>query len=243
MVVGVTSAASDLDARFRRHGRFQVEVEVGPLSAVDDRLALLRPMLGGIPVEADHQTTEEAREALAQMIARATHGYTVADLLAAVRTAVERCVGDKVDRAEAGEGSAEDVAALARPLNEVDVHEALLEARPAALAALKTDLPAVSFDDLAGVDAAKEAITAALLNPLRNGAGLARLGIRPPGGILVHGPPGCGKSSLVYAAIAASGLNCVAVRGTEVIDKVLLCAFFFFFFFGLGLLLSGHQSV
>ncbi|KAJ2794698.1 hypothetical protein H4R21_005405, partial [Coemansia helicoidea] len=49
----------------------------------------------------------------------------------------------------------------------------------------------------------------------------SRLGIRPPSGILLHGPPGCGKTTLALAMIGESACNVISIRGSELFSKYL----------------------
>ena len=55
--------------------------------------------------------------------------------------------------------------------------------------------------------------------PLKHPEAFLRLGLRPPRGILLYGPPGCSKTMIARAIATESGLNFLAVKGPEVFSK------------------------
>ncbi|REW12396.1 ATP-binding protein, partial [Mycobacterium tuberculosis] len=57
----------------------------------------------------------------------------------------------------------------------------------------------VTLDDVGDMAAAKQALTEAVLWPLQHPDTFARLGVEPPRGVLLYGPPGCGKTFVVRA--------------------------------------------
>ncbi|MGH3620591.1 MAG: ATP-binding protein, partial [Sciscionella sp.] len=65
----------------------------------------------------------------------------------------------------------------------------------------------------------KQALTEAALWPLRYPDSFARLGVDPPRGVLLYGPPGCGKTFLVRALAGTGALNVLSVKGAELMDK------------------------
>ena len=65
----------------------------------------------------------------------------------------------------------------------------------------------------------KQALTETVLWPLRYPDSFARLGVSPPRGVLLYGPPGCGKTFLVRALAGTGALNVFVVKGAEVLDK------------------------
>ena len=57
------------------------------------------------------------------------------------------------------------------------------------------------------------------LRPFLSRQAFQRLGIRPPKGILMYGPPGCSKTLIARALATESGLNFLAVKGPELFSK------------------------
>ena len=66
---------------------------------------------------------------------------------------------------------------------------------------------------------AKQALTEAVLWPLQHPDTFARLGVDPPRGVLLYGPPGCGKTFVVRALASTGQLSVHAVKGSELMDK------------------------
>lgn len=73
-----------------------------------------------------------------------------------------------------------------------------------------------SWDAVGGLDAVKLALRQAVEWPRRFPESFARLGLRPPRGILLHGPPGCAKTTLVRAAATAAGATFFALSGAQI---------------------------
>ena len=77
----------------------------------------------------------------------------------------------------------------------------------------------ITLDDVGDMVETKQALTEAVLWPLRHPDSFARLGIEPPRGVLLYGPPGCGKTFLVRALASSGQLSVHAVKGAELMDK------------------------
>jgi transitional endoplasmic reticulum ATPase len=81
------------------------------------------------------------------------------------------------------------------------------------------EVASVSLDDVGDMVAVKEALTESVLWPLRYPDTFTRLGIEPPRGVLLYGPPGCGKTYLVRALAGTGQANVMAVKGAELLTK------------------------
>ncbi|NPA86022.1 MAG: AAA family ATPase [bacterium] len=79
--------------------------------------------------------------------------------------------------------------------------------------------PRVTFKDVAGLKKQIEKLKEIVELPLRRPELFEQLGIRPPKGVLLYGPPGCGKTLLAKAVAAESGANFVYVTGSEFARK------------------------
>ncbi|HDN75679.1 MAG TPA: AAA family ATPase, partial [Acidilobales archaeon] len=90
---------------------------------------------------------------------------------------------------------------------------------PTLLREVLVEVPEVHWDDIGGLDDVKQQLREAVEWPLKHPESYERLGIEPPKGILLYGPPGCGKTLLAKAVATESGANFIAVKGPEILSK------------------------
>lgn len=193
-----TSAVPDaVDARLRSPELCDRELPVLlPDSAT--RRALLEVLLRDVPVK-NLELTE---------IADRTPGFVVADLAALVRESALRAA------ARASAQSTDPV------LTQDDLTGALSVIRPLSRSATEeVAVGSVTLDDVGDMVATKQALTEAVLWPLQHPDTFARLGVQPPRGVLLYGPPGCGKTFIVRALASSGRLSVHAVKGAELMDK------------------------
>ncbi len=193
-----TSARPDqLDARLRAPELCDRELGV-PLPDAATRKSLLETLLKAVPT-GDLELDE---------IAGRTPGFVAADLAALVREAALRA---------AGRASAEGHPPT---LSQDDLVGALSVIRPLSRSASEElTVGNVTLDDVGDMAAAKQALTEAVLWPLQHPDTFARLGVEPPRGVLLYGPPGCGKTFVVRALASTGQLSVHAVKGSELMDK------------------------
>ncbi|MDF2583395.1 MAG: ATPase [Mycobacterium sp.] len=162
------------------------------------RKALLEVLLRGVP----------AGDLNLDEIGERTPGFVVADLAALVREAALRAAA----RASAdGQPPA---------LTQEDFGGALSIIRPLSRSATEeVAVGAVTLEDVGDMVATKQALTEAVLWPLQHPDTFARLGVQPPRGVLLYGPPGCGKTFVVRALASSGRLSVHAVKGAELMDK------------------------
>jgi transitional endoplasmic reticulum ATPase len=193
-----TSAVPDgLDARLRAPDL--CDRELG-LSLPDGtiRKQLLEVVLRGVPAE--QLNLDE--------IAERTPGFVVADLSALVREAALRA---------AARASADGKPPV---LTQDDLTGALTVIRPLSRSATEeVSVGSVTLDDVGDMAATKQALTEAVLWPLQHPDTFQRLGVVPPRGVLLYGPPGCGKTFVVRALASSGRLSVHAVKGAELMDK------------------------
>ena len=141
-------------------------------------------------------------------IASRTPGFVVADLAALTREAALRAA------ARASNDSAE------ASLTQDDLVGALQVIRPLSRSGSEElAIGSLTLDDVGDMVETKQALTEAVLWPLRHPDSFARLGIEPPRGVLLYGPPGCGKTFLVRALASSGQLSVHSVKGAELMDK------------------------
>jgi transitional endoplasmic reticulum ATPase len=141
-------------------------------------------------------------------IAERTPGFVVADLAALVREAALRAAARASENGDAPE------------LRQEDLTGALSVIRPLSRSASEEiSVGSVTLDDVGDMVETKQALTEAVLWPLQHPDTFARLGVQPPRGVLLYGPPGCGKTYVVRALASSGRLSVHAVKGAELMDK------------------------
>ncbi|KAI6157496.1 P-loop containing nucleoside triphosphate hydrolase protein [Pisolithus tinctorius] len=209
VVIGTTNRPNSIDPALRRPGRFDREFEIGVPDA-EARLAILQVLLAKAP----HSISDGDL----QSIASRAHGYVGADLNAVVREAgtiaIKRWMKHQTSLASEEPGSPTDLM-----LTSEDLADALPAVRPSALRSVFLETAPVRYSDIGGQVAATQKLREMVEWPLLHPEAFKRLGVRAPKGLLLYGPPGCSKTILARACATESGINFVAVRGPELLNK------------------------
>ena len=83
------------------------------------------------------------------------------------------------------------------------------------------DKPDVSYSDIGGMDIQKQEMREAVELPLTHFMLYKQIGIDPPRGVLMYGPPGCGKTMLAKAVAHHTTASFIRVVGSEFVQKYL----------------------
>ncbi|XP_058405995.1 ATPase family gene 2 protein homolog A isoform X2 [Diceros bicornis minor] len=207
LVLGATNRPHALDAALRRPGRFDKEIEIGVPNA-QDRLDILQKLLQRVP----HLLTEG--ELL--QLANSAHGYVGADLKALCNEAglyaLRRVLKKQPNLPDS------KVAGVVK-ITLSDFLHGMNDIRPSAMREVAIDVPNVSWSDIGGVENIKLKLKQAVEWPLKHPESFTRMGIQPPKGVLLYGPPGCSKTMIAKALANESGLNFLAIKGPELMNK------------------------
>ncbi|XP_031959287.1 nuclear valosin-containing protein-like isoform X2 [Corvus moneduloides] len=95
---------------------------------------------------------------------------------------------------------------------------ALSSVQPSAKREGFVTIPDVTWADIGALEDVREELTMAILAPVRNPEQFKSLGLTTPAGVLLAGPPGCGKTLLAKAVANESGLNFISVKGPELLN-------------------------
>ncbi|XP_053315253.1 nuclear valosin-containing protein-like isoform X2 [Spea bombifrons] len=99
-----------------------------------------------------------------------------------------------------------------------DFLDALPSVQPSAKREGFATVPDVTWADIGALEEIREELTMAILAPVRNPEQFKALGLMAPAGVLLAGPPGCGKTLLAKAVANESGLNFISVKGPELLN-------------------------
>jgi transitional endoplasmic reticulum ATPase len=195
--VATTAVPDGVDPRLRAPDLCDRELGLSlPDGAV--RKQLLEVLLRDVPSE----------ELKLDEIAERTPGFVVADLSALVREAALRAAARASTDGKPPALTQEDLigaTTVIRPLSRSATEE--------------VSVGSVMLDDVGDMSDTKQALTEAVLWPLQHPETFERLGVEPPRGVLLYGPPGCGKTFVVRALASSGRLSVHAVKGAELMDK------------------------
>ena len=209
IVIGATNRPDALDPALRRPGRFDREIEIG-IPDVKGRYEILQIHTRGMPLGEDVDLNR---------VAEITHGYTGADLEALAREAAMKALRRYLPKIDLEEKRIPHEVLDQMKVTSEDIFGAFREITPTAMREVYVETPNVKWEDVGGLEDVKQNLREAVEWPLKKHEVFKRLGITPPKGILLHGPPGCGKTLLARAVPTESEANFISIRGPEIFSK------------------------
>jgi len=209
VVIGATNRINDLDEALRRPGRFDREIEIG-IPDRDGRREILTIHTRGMPVDEDVNLDR---------FADITHGYSGADIAALSKEAAIRALRRVLPEIDFEEENIPADVLNKIQVTENDFYEAFKAMSPSALREVFIEKPNVTWEDIGGLDEAKQALREGVEWPLRYADVFRHMDAQSPKGILLYGPPGTGKTMLAKAVANESEANFISVKGPEFLSK------------------------
>ncbi|HEY4674325.1 MAG TPA: CDC48 family AAA ATPase [Nitrososphaerales archaeon] len=209
IVIGATNRPDSIDPALRRPGRFDREIEISVPNR-EGRLEILQIHTRGMPLAPDVSLTQVASE---------LHGYTGADLRALCREAALKSLRRFLPEIELeGEQISPEILE-AMTVNAQDFRDARKEIVPTAMREFYVEIPSVPWSSIGGLEDIKKKLQENVIWALTKPEVFHKVGVKPPRGVLMYGPPGCGKTLLARAIATESGANFITVRGPEILSK------------------------
>lgn len=209
IVIGATNRAGALDPALRRPGRFDREIEI-TLPDKQGRMEILQIHTRNMPLERDVDL---------KRLADMTHGYTGADLAALAREAAMKALRRYLPNIDIEQESIPPEILEKMTVKMDDFVAAYKEVIPTTLREVYIETPEVRWEQIGGLSEVRELLKEAVEWPLKNPEVFDRLGIKPLKGILLYGPPGCGKTLIAKAIATESEANFITIKGPEVFSK------------------------
>ena len=209
VVIGATNRPDSLDPALRRPGRFDREIEIGVPDA-DERLEILEIHTRNMPIEEDVDLKK---------LANTTHGFVGADLESLCKESAMRVVRRILPEIKTDDEEIPEEVLKKIIVTKDDFKSALKEIQPSALREVLVQVPDVKWDDVGGLEDAKQELQEAVEWPLKYPDTFQRLGVRPPKGTLLYGVPGTGKTLLAKAVAHESEANFISIKGPELLSK------------------------
>lgn len=208
IVIAATNRPNSIDQALRRPGRFDREIEIG-VPDLHGRKEILQIHCRGIPLDKDVDL---------DFFATRTHGFVGADLWALAKEAAIRALRRYLPDIEMDKDIPYEFLRQMR-VNHQDFMNALGEIEPSALREVLITTPKESWNDVGGLDDAKQELQEVAEWPLKYPELFGHMKATIPKGILLYGPPGTGKTLLAKALAHETEANFISVKGPEFLNK------------------------
>ncbi len=209
IVLGATNRPDSIDPALRRPGRFDREFEIS-VPNEDERLEILEIHARVMPLSKENDLKALASE---------LHGYTGADIKSLCREAALKSIRRYIPEIDLETEKIPSEVLQSMQIKPIDFEDAMHEVVPTAMREFYVERSKVWWQDVGGLDETKKSLTDNLAVAMKEPSKFTKLGIRPPKGALIYGPPGCGKTLLGRALATETGANMILVRGPEILSK------------------------
>lgn len=236
IVLAATNRPDSLDAALRRGGRFDKEINMTvPSEPVREQIlrALTRKMR--LADDLDFKT-----------LAKRTPGFVGADLNDLVSTAGSTAIKRYLELLKSHGGEemeieeVDDISPKIKELRRLIAHAketpmgeeaevvlvsnadfftALPKIQPSSKREGFATIPDTTWADIGALGGIRDELATAIVEPIKNPDVYANVGITAPTGVLLWGPPGCGKTLLAKAVANESRANFISVKGPELLNK------------------------
>lgn len=209
VVLGATNRPESIDPALRRPGRFDREFEIS-VPNEEGRLEILIIHTRGMPVADDVDLKSLASD---------LHGYTGADIKSLCREAALKAIRRYLPEIDLENEKIPASILESMEIKLVDFYDALHDVIPTAMREFYVERPKVWWQDVGGLDEIKKTLADNLITAMKEPTKFTKMGIKPPKGALIYGPPGCGKTLLARAIATETGANMILVKGPEILSK------------------------
>jgi len=209
IVLGASNRPDSLDPALRRPGRFDRELEISVPNA-DGRLEILQIHTRGMPLAADIDLKNFASD---------LHGYTGADIKSLCRESAIKAIRRYLPEIDLENERIPSRILQSMEIKLRDLYDATLEVIPTAMRQFYVERAKVWWNDVGGLNDEKKILEDNMVAAINTPNKFRKMGVKPPKGVLLYGPPGCGKTLLARALAAECGANMILVRGPEILSK------------------------
>jgi len=209
IVIGATNRPNAIDPALRRPGRFDREIEIGVPDKAG-RHEVLQIHTRNMPLAEDVDL---------KRLSDVTHGYTGADVASLCREAAMKALRRYIPEVNLEEERISPEILEKMVVIMEDFLSAYREITPTAMREVYVEVPQVHWNEVGGLNRVKQELMESVEWPLKRAEVFKKMGIKPPRGVLLYGPPGCGKTLLARAVATESEANFISIKGPEIFSK------------------------
>ncbi len=209
IVIGATNRPNAIDPALRRPGRFDREIEIGVPDKAG-RYEVLQIHTRNMPLLED---------VVLKRLSDVTHGYTGADIASLCREAAMKALRRYIPEINLEEERIPPEILEKMMVKMDDFQSAYREITPTAMREVYVEVPQVHWNEVGGLKQVKQELMESVEWPIKKPEVFMKMGIKPPRGILLYGPPGCGKTLLARAVATESEANFISIKGPEIFSK------------------------
>jgi len=209
IVLGASNRPDSVDPALRRPGRFDREMVISVPNA-DGRLEILQIHTRGMPLAADIDLKNFADD---------LHGYTGADIKSLCRESAIKAIRRYLPEIDLENERIPSKILESMEIKSRDLYDATLEIVPTAMREFYVERAKVWLNNVGGLNDEKKILVDNMVTAINSPNKFRKMGVKPPKGVLLYGPPGCGKTLLARALAAECGANMILVRGPEILSK------------------------
>ncbi|MFM9875679.1 MAG: CDC48 family AAA ATPase [Nitrosarchaeum sp.] len=209
IVLGATNRPESIDPALRRPGRFDREFEIS-VPNEEGRLEILIIHTRGMPLASDVDLKDMVSE---------LHGYTGADIKSLCREAALKAIRRYLPEIDLETEKIPASLLESMEIKLIDFYDAMHDVIPTTMREFYVERPKVWWEDVGGLEDIKKSLSDNLIVAMKEPAKFTKMGIKPPKGALIYGPPGCGKTLIARALATETGANMILVKGPEILSK------------------------
>eukprot|EP01060_Flectonema_neradi_P026112 TRINITY_DN3496_c2_g1_i2.p1 TRINITY_DN3496_c2_g1~~TRINITY_DN3496_c2_g1_i2.p1 ORF type:complete len:717 (+),score=132.60 TRINITY_DN3496_c2_g1_i2:52-2202(+) len=231
IVMGATNRPEVIEPALRRSGRFDREISLG-IPSLEGREQILRVLTRTLRTSSDVDIRDLSFD---------TPGFVGADLHAVVKEAALMCMKDIRKRIIAAHNTAAPASEQQQPdqvqvVKRIPVPEdmnldsialvtqahfkaAISRVQPSSMREGFSTIPDVQWEDVGALEEVREEMELWVLRPIRHPELYSGMGLGQPSGLLLFGPPGCGKTLVAKAIAHEASANFISVKGPELLNK------------------------
>lgn len=214
VVIGVTSRPETIDQGLRRAGRFEREVSLS-VPNEEARIQIFKRLTVNMRLQENFPYEE---------LVQLTPGFVGADIQTLCKEAsiiaVERVIQHYDLDSDSDAVKEKDDSWLSSFYIEVsDFVKASKLVKPSAQREGFSTVPNTTWNDVGALDQVRAELRMSIVEPIRNPQIFKDVGLSAPAGVLLYGPPGCGKTLVARAVSNESKANFISIKGPELLNK------------------------